>query len=469
MADYPGSLYTKTTVTDDVTDVLAAHHNDQEDEILAIETELGTDVAGSATDLKTRLAHSINAAGYLEFDDSAALTISGGAVTATQNFHRIATEGGAATDDLDTINGNSNGLVLFIRPSSSNDVVLKHNTGNIVCAAGADLTLEDTNDLAILVYDGTLTKWVAIKGAAGSSITTSTGAGNNYIAVYTASTNIEGTDNLQWDNTDLTIGDGTAGRDYGITFNGETNDGVLEWMEDEDYFKFSDGILMVDQEAIYFDSTDTYIAANTDDPEDLEIAADQDILLKADNQVVTDTVIRGASTLYRRYYHMDISAANPGAAGATFTPPDGNTIGGFQLDAAGELLYFGADVHSDWDGASDMTVEVSFEINAASSENDTVDIKLVCYYKGDAETVTKSQTLEEAVNVGDGGAKAQYTSFSVDFTIDYDALSNVVEVGDIFHFIMNLETDTSEVDDIIINAVSMHYNTTHIGIEAGDV
>ena len=40
----------------------------------------------------------------------------------------------------------------------------------------------------------------------------------------------------------LTIGSGSAGVDYTLTFDGENSDGVLTWMEDEDLFKFSDVI-----------------------------------------------------------------------------------------------------------------------------------------------------------------------------------------------------------------------------------
>jgi len=39
-----------------------------------------------------------------------------------------------------------------------------------------------------------------------------------------------------------TIGAGAAGTDIVLTFDGETNDGVITWMEDEDLFKFSDAI-----------------------------------------------------------------------------------------------------------------------------------------------------------------------------------------------------------------------------------
>lgn len=38
----------------------------------------------------------------------------------------------------------------------------------------------------------------------------------------------------------FTIGTGAAGVDYTLTFNGETSDGVITWMEDEDQFRFAD-------------------------------------------------------------------------------------------------------------------------------------------------------------------------------------------------------------------------------------
>jgi len=44
----------------------------------------------------------------------------------------------------------------------------------------------------------------------------------------------------------VVIGKGTAGKDYSLTFDGETNDGVLTWMEDEDYFLFGDTVRVGD-------------------------------------------------------------------------------------------------------------------------------------------------------------------------------------------------------------------------------
>lgn len=43
-------------------------------------------------------------------------------------------------------------------------------------------------------------------------------------------------------NNSITVGNGTASTDYTITFNGETNDGVITWMEDEDLFTMECGL-----------------------------------------------------------------------------------------------------------------------------------------------------------------------------------------------------------------------------------
>ncbi len=49
------------------------------------------------------------------------------------------------------------------------------------------------------------------------------------------------------------IGVGAAGVDYRLLFDGETNDGILDWMEDEDYFLYSDDIAFADAEFLIFD------------------------------------------------------------------------------------------------------------------------------------------------------------------------------------------------------------------------
>ena len=72
----------------------------------------------------------------------------------------------------------------------------------------------------------------------------------------------------------LTFGAGTAGTDITLTFDGETSDGVMYWMEDEDHFKFADDVVidsskrlyLYDEggEYIYGDGTDLYLTSGAD-------------------------------------------------------------------------------------------------------------------------------------------------------------------------------------------------------------
>lgn len=64
-AVYPTSIKSFTTKTNKVDLVDAAHVNDLQAEVVAIQTELGTDPAGSETDVKTRLSHQLDGDGSI--------------------------------------------------------------------------------------------------------------------------------------------------------------------------------------------------------------------------------------------------------------------------------------------------------------------------------------------------------------------------------------------------------------------
>ena len=90
------------------------------------------------------------------FDDAIELTISSGAVTRTQVYHTIDTESDAASDDLDTINGGTEGDIIVIRAEDqTRSVVVKSGVGNIVLKTGMDETLNDIDDHLALICDGT--------------------------------------------------------------------------------------------------------------------------------------------------------------------------------------------------------------------------------------------------------------------------------------------------------------------------
>ena len=84
----------------------------------------------------------------------------------------------------------------------------------------------------------------------------------------------------------LTFGAGTAGTDITITFDGETADGELKWMEDEDYFEFSDDILIASTEKLQFRDTAIYINSSTDGQ--LDLIADGAVLIDTAGDITLD-------------------------------------------------------------------------------------------------------------------------------------------------------------------------------------
>ena len=81
------------------------------------------------------------------------LTIASGAITVTRHFHRVDTEGAAAADDLDTINGGVAGMLLVLQCQANARVVtVRDNAGNIQLAGSANCVLNNVYDKLMLIY-----------------------------------------------------------------------------------------------------------------------------------------------------------------------------------------------------------------------------------------------------------------------------------------------------------------------------
>lgn len=112
----------------------------------------GAAVVGSGKDFRLT-------SGFLNLGASSELTISAGVVTATRSRHTIDTQSDAASDDLDTISGGTDGDVLVLRPAvPSRTVVCKDGTGNL--SLEGDFSMNSTADVLELMYDGSLSAWV---------------------------------------------------------------------------------------------------------------------------------------------------------------------------------------------------------------------------------------------------------------------------------------------------------------------
>ena len=183
--------------------------------------------------------------------------------------------------------------------------------------------------------------------------------------------------------TSITMGDGTAGTDITVTFDGESNDGVFKWMEDEDYFEFSDDILIASTEKLQFRDTAIYINSSTDGQ--LDLVADTEIQIAA-----TTIDINGAA---------DISG-NLGVGG-NLTVTGTTTFNGGTItmgDAATDNVVFGADVNSSIIPNTDST----YDLGSSSQEWRDLYIDGTAYvdainYNGTAISATAAE-----LNIMDG-------------------------------------------------------------------
>ena len=177
----------------------------------------------------------------------------------------------------------------------------------------------------------------------------------------------------------LSFGDGSTDSDITITFNANGNDGVLKWMEDEDYFEFSDDILVASTEKLQFRDTAIYINSSTDGQ--LDLVADTEIQIAA-----TTVDINGA---------VDVS---------------GN------LTVGGNIVIGSADI-------SEAELEVLDGLTVTTTEVNILD----------GDTAASSTTLADAdrVVVNDAGTMKQValTDFETYFESALDTLSNVTTVG----------------------------------------
>ncbi len=146
----------------------------------------------------------------------------------------------------------------------------------------------------------------------------------------------------------LTFGAATAGTDITITFDGETSDGVLKWMEDEDYFEFSDDILVASTEKLQFRDTAIYINSSTDGQ--LDLVADTEIQIAATTVDINGNVdISGTLTVAGALDFGDANISNIGSIALDTITNDGTDI---TLDSGGDIILDagGADITLKDDG-----------------------------------------------------------------------------------------------------------------------
>lgn len=123
----------------------------------------------------------------------------------------------------------------------------------------------------------------------------------------------------------------SANTDLTINHIGTTNTGVYYWMEDEDYFKSEDDLMLIDDEKLIF-GTDSDIWLSSSTANRLDITGAGDIILNFASGTGVTGILGGSTGLF------DIGASNTifgQGAGASVTTGTGNFIAGFEALKSG--------------------------------------------------------------------------------------------------------------------------------------
>lgn len=86
-------------------------------------------------------------------------TIAAGVITCTGSRHMVETQAGAATDNLDTINGFEDGMILILTAYDDTHDVVVTEAGNIKLAGG-NFTMDTNQDTITLIYHTARTAWL---------------------------------------------------------------------------------------------------------------------------------------------------------------------------------------------------------------------------------------------------------------------------------------------------------------------
>ena len=271
----------------------------------------------------------------------------------------------------------------------------------------------------------------------------------------------------------LTFGAATAGTDITITFDGESNDGVLAWMEDEDYFKFSDDILVNSTEKIMFGDTASFIHQSSDgvltiDGEatidlnastavlvsnDLKLNSDAAVLgFGADNDV-TLTHVADTGVLLNGTMAIQFNDASQYINAPSATVLDINATDEVELNATLVDVNANLDVSGTYTGGGLMTTGGNIVIPNAGNIGSASDTDAISISSGGVVTMNQIPVFSAGINVSGG---------TIAGTLATAAQGNVTSLGTL---------TTLTIDDIIINGTNIGHtsDTDAIAISSGGV
>ena len=245
--------------------------------------------------------------------------------------------------------------------------------------------------------------------------------------------------------------------DVVVTFDATSNDGVLSWMEDEDYFQFSDDILLSTDEKILF--RDSAISINSSVDGRLNIAADTDIV------VATTTLDVNADA--------DISGTLKIGSGATVS-----TIldeDNFASDSATALAtQQSIKAYVDAVTTSLNAQDLDFQGDSGGALNIDLDTETLTVAGGTGiDTVGSGNTLTISIDgtVVTGSSTDTFTNKTIDANGSGNSITNL-EVADFASGVLDTDiTSVSSSDDTLASAkaIKSYVDTQVATVPTGDI
>ena len=232
---------------------------------------------------------------------------------------------------------------------------------------------------------------------------------------FTIASSTSGAQSIDFNQDAITFGTG-ADTDISLTFDANSNDGVITWMEDEDHFKFSDEIFMNSTEKIEFGDTGTFIHQSSDGV----LTITSDTTVDINGAVVLDGTVTvgvddtghdvkffGASA--GAYMEWDESADQLRIMGAS---ADATTSTGKLLLATSLTDINANDVIGKIDfqapheagGTDAITVAASIQAIAQGTFSASVNATDLIFYTGHSEAATEKFRFTSQGEIGVGGA-----------------------------------------------------------------
>lgn len=190
----------------------------------------------------------------------------------------------------------------------------------------------------------------------------------------------------------------------------------------------------------------------------------EDTIYPADMEVSGNITLTNGYSFTREggYYHTyDFDAINLTTLGtaASQINPNASSIGGYRLDAINEWLSCLAYIDDDWDGSSNGTLQIWFEVNVDNSggaDADVVRIQVEVWDKIEGELTTTVQSLEGSTTVGKA---TQHKLFIQEINVPN------LRANALIAFRFNLNTILSDVTNIIVNEITFKYETQYPAVE----